>query len=154
MAGSAGHPRSLLHPGVLSCISHGSGTFTPFTYPFLPFLSTSSTCLGCVHPGIPCTGFTMVNFLTDASAMVSVWQQFAAATDAVSSVPLQAQASLPSQLCSERAGVSLPISSGELRAGYFQCAEHIFVQLCMPSLPQNHTLLSLLAGYLGDGEIR
>lgn len=92
----------------------------------------------------------MVNFLTGASAMVSVWQQFAAATDAVSSVPLQAQASLPSQLCSERAGVSLPISSGDLRAGYFQCAEHIFVQLCMPSPPQNHTLLSLLAGYLGD----
>lgn len=93
----------------------------------------------------------MGNFLTGASAMV---QRFAAATDAVSPVPLQAQASLPSRLCNEGAGLSLPISSGVLRAGYFQCAEHILVQLCMPSLPQNHTSLSLLAGCLGDREIR
>lgn len=68
-----------------------------------------------------------------------MWQQIAAAAAAVSSVPLQAQSNLPSQLCNEGAGVILPSSPGVLRAGYFQCAEHILVQLCMPSLPQNDT---------------
>lgn len=95
----------------------------------------------------------MVDFLTGASAMVLVWQQFAAATGAISSVPLQIQTSLPSQLCNEGTGVSLSISSGVLWAGYFQSGEHISVQLFMPSLPQNHTSLSLLSGCLGDREI-
>lgn len=83
--------------------------------------------------------------------MLSSWQQSAATNDAVS---LQARASLPSRFCSGGAGVGLPVSPGTFRTGYFRGAEHVSVQLCLPSPPQNHTSLSPLAGCLGDGEVR
>ena len=157
MAGGDGHPRSQLQPGVLSCTSRGSvsGMFTSCAYPLSAF-TIHLQCMAwlCAHPGNPCIGFIMINFLRGASAMLSSWQRSAATNDAVSSVPLQAQASLSSRFCSGGAGVSLPVSSGTLRTGYFQCAEHVSVQLCVPSPPQNHTSLSLPAGCLGDGEVR
>lgn len=82
----------------------------------------------------------MVHFLSGASAVVLVWQQFAAAADAASSVPLQAGASLPSQLCNEGAEGTLPSSSGVLRAGHFQCTEHIMCSsACLGCLKITHS---------------